>query len=419
MIAQSHHTANQHKLSAHQHPRSRTQYPKPGKQHPSSTPNPPSTIHHASSPRLLDLVRDTLRVHRYAYSTEKTYVDWIRRFILFHNKRHPLAMGPTEINAFLTHLAVQGNVAASTQNQALCAIIFLYKKVLDIDIEGLDYDWSKKPPNLPVVLSVEEAIDLLSRMTGVQRLLAHLMYGTGMRISEALRLRVKDIDFEQNQIVIRDSKGKKDRAAVLPQILLPDLQEQIAHAKRLHDKDLAEGYGSVELPFALERKYPRAPWAWHWQYVFPSHKLSTDPRSGIIRRHHLYPNILQRAIRKAAAEAGIDKHVKSHTLRHSFATHMIQAGIDIRTVQDMLGHEDLNTTMIYTHVVKNGPYGVASPIDRIADRLRPSPPTSVEPISTPARLIRAGREVISRIVRCFAIPVIYRKVLHKALIPAP
>ncbi|MCB1069178.1 MAG: integron integrase [Kiritimatiellae bacterium] len=389
MIAQPHQLAHDHQANA---PTCRL-------------PHQPLPINHSSSsPRLLDLVRDTLRVHRYAYSTEKTYMDWIRRFILFHNKRHPLDMGPTEINAFLTHLAVQGNVAASTQNQALCAIIFLYKKVLDVDIDQLNYDWSKKPPNLPVVLSVEETIDLLSRMTGVQRLLAHLMYGTGMRISEALRLRVKDIDFEQNQIVIRDSKGKKDRAAVLPQILLPDLQDQIAHAKRLHDKDLADGYGSVELPYALERKYPRAPWAWHWQYVFPSYKLSEDPRSGIIRRHHLYPNILQRAIRKAAKDAGIDKHVKSHTLRHSFATHMIQAGIDIRTVQDMLGHEDLNTTMIYTHVVKNGPYGVASPIDRIADRLTPSSPSPVEKPSAPVRLLQTIQQTLLRMIRSIPVP---------------
>lgn len=394
MIAQPHQLAHDHQANA---PTCRL-------------PHQPLPINHSSSsPRLLDRVRDTLRVNHYAYSTEKTYVDWIRRFILFHNKRHPLDMGPAEINAFLTHLAVKGNVAASTQNQALCAIVFLYKKVLDIDLEGLDYDWSKKPPNLPVVLSVDETIDLLSRMTGVQRLLAHLMYGTGMRIREALRLRVKDIDFEQNQIVIRDSKGKKDRTAILPQVLVPDLQEQIAHAKRLHDKDLAEGYGSVELPYALERKYPRAPWAWHWQYVFPSYKLSQDPRSGIVRRHHLYPNILQRAIHKAAAEAGIDKHVKSHTLRHSFATHMIQAGIDIRTVQDMLGHEDLNTTMIYTHVVKNGPYGVASPIDRIADRLKPSSPSPVEPASAPVRFLQTIRQTLVRIVWRFTVPAIRRK----------
>ncbi len=320
----------------------------------------------ASPPRLLDRVRTELRARHYAYRTERSYIDWIKRYIFYHHKRHPAEMGAPEIRAYLGYLADQCHVAAATQNQALCAIVFLYKKVLEIDVGELgDVAWVKRPPRLPAVLSVDEVTDLLAVMTGVQGLLARLMYGTGMRVIEALRIRVKDLDFERNQIVIRDGKGGKDRVAALPQILIPELQQQLAHAKRLHQADLAAGYGSVELPYALDRKYPRLPWSWHWQYAFPSGVLSQCPRSGVTRRHHLYPNIVQRAVREAARKVGIEKHVKTHTLRHSFATHLLEAGTDIRTIQEMLGHEDLNTTMIYTHVVKNGPYGVASPLDRL------------------------------------------------------
>ncbi len=330
----------------------------------------------AIKPRLMDQVREELRVRHYAYRTERTYIDWIKRYIFYHQKRHPKDMGPAEVRAFLGYLADQRNVAASTQNQALCALVFLYKHVLEIDLGDLgDVAWVKRPPRLPAVLTVEEVTDILSRLTGVQSLLGRLMYGTGMRVIEALRLRVKDIDIPRGQIVVRDSKGGKDRVAVLPRILIPELEAQIAKAKKLHDADLAAGFGSVELPYALERKYPKLPWSWHWQFVFPSDVLSQDPRSGITRRWHLYPNILQRAIRKAAREAGINKHVKTHTLRHSFATHLLEAGTDIRTIQEMLGHEDLNTTMIYTHVVKNGPYGVASPLDRIGGMIRNAPKT--------------------------------------------
>lgn len=255
---------------------------------------------------------------------------------------------------------------SAPQNQALCALIFLYKHVLQIEIGDLgDVAWVQRPPRLPDVLTVDEVTALLARLDGVHLLLARLMYGTGMRVIEVLRLRVKDIDIPRGQIVVRDGKGGKDRVAVLPRCLIHDLEAQLAHAKRLHDADLAAGHGSVGLPYALERKYPRAPWSWHWQYVFPSHCLSRDPHSGVVRRHHLFPNILQRAIGKAAREAGIAKHVKTHTLRHSFATHLLESGTDIRTIQTMLGHNDVKTTMIYTHVVKNGPYGVASPLDRL------------------------------------------------------
>jgi integron integrase len=317
-------------------------------------------------PKLLDQVRRELRVLHYAYRTERTYLHWIKRYLHFHKMRHPREMGAPEIKQYISYLATDRNIAAATQNQALCALIFLYKRVLEIDVGELgDVTWVKRPPRMPDVLTVEEVVDVLSRLEGVQRLLGHLMYGTGMRVIEVLRLRVKDIDMVRGQILVRDSKGGKDRVAILPRILISDIEAQLDHTKQLHLADLAAGFGSVGLPYALERKYPEAQWNWRWQYVFPSEKLSKDPVSGVMRRHHLYPNILQRAVREAARSAGINKHVKTHTLRHSFATHLLESGTDIRTIQEMLGHENLNTTMIYTHVVKNGPYGVTSPLDRL------------------------------------------------------
>jgi integron integrase len=317
--------------------------------------------------RLMDRVREELRFRHYAYRTERTYLHWTRRYILFHGKRHPKEMGAPQIREFLSDLADKKRVAAATQNQALCALVFLYKHVLEIEIGELgEVSWVKRPPRVPDVLTIDEVMDIIGRMDGVQSLLARLMYGTGMRVIEALRLRVKDIDFDRAQILIRDSKGAKDRVAMFPRALEHELALQIAHAKKLHDLDLVNGFGSVDLPYALDRKYPRLPWSWSWQYVFPSDVLSKDPYSGTIRRHHLYPNLLQRAIRKAARESGIRKHVKTHTLRHSFATHLLETGTDIRTIQQILGHNDLNTTMIYTHVVKNGPYGVTSPLDRLS-----------------------------------------------------
>ncbi len=316
--------------------------------------------------RLSDIVREQLRMEHYAYRTERTYLMWMKRFVHFHDRRDPREMGAAEVRAFLGYLADQRNVAAATQNQALCALVYLYHRVLEVDLGDLgEVAWVKRPARLPDVLTASEVYDLLGKLTGVQQVIGRLMYGTGMRLAEALRLRVKDIDFERNQILIRDSKGGKDRVAALPMMLVEELRAQLVHAKALHDQDLKDGYGSVELPYALARKYPRLPWSWHWQYVFPSVKLSQCPRTGVVRRHHLYPNIMQRSVREAARVCGIKKHVKTHTLRHSFATHLLEGGTDIRTIQDMLGHDDLNTTMIYTHVVKNGPYGVMSPLDRL------------------------------------------------------
>ena len=308
-----------------------------------------------------------LRVERYAYTTEKTYIDWIVRYIFFHGKRHPAEMGEPEVKAFLTHLAMDRNVSPSTQTQALCALVFLYKHVLEQPLEDLGgYAWSRKNPRIPVVLSVHEVQRLLSRMNGMPRFVATLMYGTGMRLQEAITLRVKDIDFDRKTLVIRDGKGAKDRGAVLPDSLVEPLREHLARVRTLHKRDLAAGHGAVSLPFALKKKYPNAATTWGWQFVFPSGNLSEDPREpGVIRRHHIYPDTIQRAVRRAAKAAGIRKHVKTHTLRHSFATHLLETGSDIRTIQELLGHSDVKTTEIYTHVLKRGPRGVTSPADRL------------------------------------------------------
>jgi integron integrase len=304
-----------------------------------------------SEPKLLDQVRRAIRIRHYSIRTERTYVDWTTRYILFHNKRHPKDMAGPEINQFLSYLATDLNVAASTQNQALNAIMFLYKKVLKTEIEDIgEVIRAKRPKRLPEVLSVRETAALLSHFSGTKRLMAELIYATGMRIIELVRLRVKDIDFERHMILIRDAKGQKDRAATLPHELSKELKTHIQKVKDLHEKDLADGLGSVFLPNALERKYPSAAKDIIWQYIFPSTKISTDPRSGIRRRHHVYESTLQTAIKRATKAAGLTKFIHTHTLRHSFATHLIEAGHDIRTVQELLGHKDVRTTMIYTHV---------------------------------------------------------------------
>jgi len=316
------------------------------------------------SRKLLDQIRDAIRLKHYSYSTEKTYVHWARRYILFHNKRHPAEMGAVEIETFLTHLAKEDNVSASTQNQALNALLFLYRSVLKIDLAiPIHALRAKRSEHLPTVLSKEETAQVLSGVQGLHQLMAKLLYGSGLRLMECLRLRVKDIDFEQSQIIVREGKGEKDRATMLPSSLVEPLKTQIAYIRKLHELDLEQGFGSVELPFALARKYPNADKEFAWQYIFPSDRRSTDPRSGIIHRHHLDPSGLQRAVRAAAKLAKIDKPVSPHTFRHCFATHLLEAGYDIRTVQELLGHKDIKTTMIYTHVLNRGPKAVRSPLD--------------------------------------------------------
>ena len=315
-------------------------------------------------PRLLDRVRQACRVRHYSIRTEVAYADWIKRFILFHDKRHPLEMGAAEINRFLTHLAVVGNVAASTQNQAFSALLFLYQKVLEVDpgrIEGVIR--AKRPKRLPVVLTRSEVRLVLAQLTGTYRLIGQVLYGSGLRLLECLRLRVKDLDFEQGEIVVREGKGDKDRHTVLPEAVKLELGRHLEAVRRLHEQDLARGFGRVYLPHALDRKLPAAAGEWCWQYVFPSAVLSVDPRSGVRRRHHAHEGAVSRAITAAVRAAGISKRATSHSFRHSFATHLLEAGYDIRTVQELLGHEDVATTMIYTHVLNKGGKGVKSPLD--------------------------------------------------------
>jgi integron integrase len=317
-------------------------------------------------PKLLDQVRTTIRLRGMSYQTEKTYADWVKRFILFHDKRHPKEMGAPEIRDFLAHLVNDRNVAASTQNQALHSILFLYREVLRIELPPLgDLKPAKKPERLPEVFTREEVQAILARMTGLKGLMARLLYGTGMRLSELLRLRVKDVDFTRNQIVVREGKGNKDRVTMLPQSLKEPLRQHLVKVKEAHEVDLREGFGNVGLPFALEKKYPNAVKEWKWQYVFPAPKRSIDPRSKIERRHHLDPSVLQKAVKEAMRAARITKHGSCHTFRHSFATHLLESGQDIRTVQELLGHADVSTTMVYTHVLNAGGLGVRSPLDRL------------------------------------------------------
>lgn len=315
-------------------------------------------------PRLLEATRQVLRRLHYSRRTEEAYILWIRKFIYWSGKRHPGMLGATEVSAFLSHLAVERNVAAATQNQALSALVFLYRQVLEKDLPWLDdMVRAKRPVRLPVVLSREEVSALLGQLQGTHWLMASLLYGAGLRLMECLRLRVKDVDFAYRQILVRDGKGGKDRVSMLPEGSLQALQKQLGHAKRLHEFDLREGFGETHLPYALARKYPKAGFEWGWQYVFPSTKRSADPEDGAIRRHHLDQSVLSRALKEAKRRAGLTKHISSHVLRHSFATHLLQSGYDIRTVQELLGHSDVKTTMIYTHVLNRGGRGVRSPLD--------------------------------------------------------
>jgi integron integrase len=288
--------------------------------------------------------------------------------LLLPNKRHPQQMNTPEIEAFLTQLAVTDNVSASTQNQALAALLFLYQHVLHQELNrSIDAVRAKKPTRLPVVLSRAEVAGLLNRLYAPYQVMARLMYGSGLRLMECLRLRVKDIDFAQHQIVVRQGKGDQDRVTLLPDSLISPLNHQLRYAQALHQNDLSGGYGEVELPYALARKYPNAGRAWGWQYVFPSHKLSQDPRSGVVRRHHVHQSSLQKAVKKATKASAIHRPVGPHTLRHCFATHLLEAGYDIRTIQQLLGHKSVETTMIYTHVIKRGGMAVVSPLDRLQD----------------------------------------------------
>jgi integron integrase len=324
-----------------------------------------STPPASTPPKLLDQVRDKIRVKHYSIRTETQYVQWIRRFILFHGKRHPKEMGAAEVEAFLTHLAVKGGVSASTQNQALSALLFLYREVLGIELPWLDdVVRAKKPQRLPSVLTRAEVTSVLECMDGVYGLMARLLYGTGMRLMEVCRLRVKDVDFGQREILIREGKGAKDRVTMLPDTLVQPLQAFLLKRRRLYEEDVGKDMAEVFLPDALARKYPNAANEWAWQYVFPSGSYSVDPRSGRERRHHIDEKLLQRAMKKAVGLSGITKLATPHTLRHSFATHLLQNGYDIRTVQELLGHSDVSTTMIYTHVLNKGGRGVVSPLDR-------------------------------------------------------
>ena len=325
---------------------------------------PPTTAAVASSPKLLDRVRWHLRVKHYSIRTEQAYVDWIRRYILFHHKRHPNEMGEGQITEFLTHLAVEKQVAASTQNQAFAALLFLYQKVLNRKLDFIDnVQRVTRPAKLPVVFTRAEAHVVLAQMHGEHRLMAELLYGAGLRLMECVRLRIKDIDFGYAQITVRDGKGLRQRVTLLPQRLREPLQRHLAHVRALHQRDLAHGAGRVYLPFALYRKYRNADRSWPWQYVFPAAKLSVDPRSGELRRHHISEKNLQNAVKLAIRQARIAKVASCHTFRHSFATHLLEGGYDIRTVQELLGHKDVSTTMMYTHVLNKPGLAIRSPLN--------------------------------------------------------
>jgi len=315
-------------------------------------------------PRLLDQVRDAIRVRHYSYRTEKAYVDWIRRFILFHGKRHPAQMAGKEVADFLSHLARDRQVAAATQGQALAALLFLYKRVLNIDLPWLDnVVRATRPKKLPTVLTQQEAQSVLANLQGVYWLIGVLLYGSGLRLLEALRLRIKDLELDNRRILVRDGKGNKDRVTILPQDLVTHLNVHLSKVRELHRQAIKQGYGGVELPFALERKYPHAHLSWGWQYVFPAVRTSTDPRTRARRRHHVFEDNVQRHVRNAARAAGINKPVSPHTFRHSFATHLLENGYDIRTVQELMGHQDVSTMQIYTHVMTKGTNSVKSPFD--------------------------------------------------------
>ena len=325
-----------------------------------------STAPSSGRPRLLDQVRQALRLRHYSPRTEQAYLRWIRRFILFHNKRHPAELGGPEVTTFLSWLAEEQKVSASTQTQALSAVLFLYRNVLRLDLPWMTaVVRAPHRPRLPVVLSREEVRAVVRRLQGVERLVAMLLYGSGLRLLEALRLRVKDIDFDQEQLIVRGGKGDKDRVTMLPQSLRGELKRHLSQVRVLHERDLGRGGGEVELPRALARKFPGAGRDWIWQWVFPSSRAGVDRETGVVRRHHLHESAVQRAVAVAVRQSGIGKRGTCHSFRHSFATHLLEDGYDIRTVQELLGHGDVSTTMIYTHVLNKGAFGVRSPADRV------------------------------------------------------
>ncbi len=375
-------------------------------------------------PRLLDRVREAIRARHYSLRTEEAYVGWIRRYILFHQKRHPLEMAEPEINAFVTHLAVEGPVSASTQTQALSALMFLYRHVLQKPLPDLDtVIRAKRPGRLPSVLTRSEVRRILGRMNGTPRLVSTLLYGTGMRLLECLRLRVKDLEFGNNRIVVRDTKGGEDRVVPFPLVARAEMPTWLSRVKRIHEKDLADGFGSVYLPDSIAKKFPGADREWGWQYVFPGEHRSHDPRGSEAnrprrpasasppppptpsgqpeRRHHLHETVIQRALRKAVLDVGISRRISCHTFRHSFATHLLEEGYDIRTIQELLGHRDVKTTMIYTHVLNRGGRGVRSPADILWAGTSGGPNTRqlssqsnyLTTLVPPERQLEAGEEV--------------------------
>ena len=317
----------------------------------------------------LDQVREAIKVRHYSIRTEKSYIDWIKRYIHFHNLRHPNELSSEDVTAFLTMLVIERNVSAATQNQAFAALLFLYREVLNLPFKIDNVVRSKKPKKLPVVLTPQEVSAVLNQLEGVYRIMASLLYGSGLRLMECARLRVKDIDFDYRSITVRNGKGAKDRIVPLPDTLIPSLKSQLAFAQTLHDQDLSAGFGQVYLPEALNRKYPTADKLWGWQYVFPAAKRSIDPRSDQTKRHHIGEKSLQRHVTKAVRLSGIYKTASCHTLRHSFATHLLERGQDIRTVQELLGHDDIKTTQLYTHVLQRGGHAVTSPLSTLPNPL--------------------------------------------------
>ena len=321
------------------------------------------------TPRLLDQVRQVMRLHHYSLHTERAYVDWIKRYVRFHQmqRREDLVGGEAKIEAFLTDLAVNGHVASATQNQAMNALVFLYKRVLEVPLDqAIQAVRADRKANVPVVLTREEVAKVIPLVDGVAHLVVKLLYGSGLRIMEAVRLRVKDVEFAMKQITVRSGKGDKDRVTTFAGSMIPLLQNHLQKVKALHEQDLARGHGAVYLPNALERKYPSANREWGWQYLFPAREVSTDPRTGVVRRHHVEPGVVNKAIKAAVRRAGLTKVISAHSFRHSFATHLLQRGTDIRTIQALLGHRDVATTMIYTHILQQGGQGVPSPLDDLA-----------------------------------------------------